>query len=329
MGIAIILGIVFSMITVICIAIAFYIFRKEYILRYYKSADILYAKIIKWKFVIGLLVILMSIGSLISFIFIPFGYYQVDAGEIAVLRRKGKIIGIQNAGLYIRNILTQKVSKYDIKTQQLDITTEVYTRDAQPMTAQLTLQFSIEINKVKEIAIKFGTLKTLKIRIESIAIEKAKSVLACNTAMELIENRSLLSSLILSEIKTLETQYFLTFENVVLTDMAFSDAFEQAVEQKMVEQQKVEQARAAAERQKIEAEAKLAVAQIEASIKVALANADADALQVMVQAWDGLSTEVRELMLQQLAIEKWDGKMPETVVGNDFFTMLFGALGGK
>ena len=37
-------------------------------------------------------------------------------------------------------------------------------------------------------------------------------------------------------------------------------------------------------------------------------------------------TAIRELMLRQMAIEKWDGKLPETVVGSDFMEWLFGAL---
>ena len=53
-----------------------------------------------------------------------------------------------------------------------------------------------------------------------------------------------------------------------------------------------------------------------------LAEAEAEALEIMNQAWEGLSAEVKQAILNEMAIEKWDGKLPETMVGDDFLKEL-------
>lgn len=335
MGIAIILGVVLGILVLVAVIAAIALFVWNY--------DDSHAG----KLTGAIFTALAGVGLIIAFIFVPFGYYQVDAGEVAVLRNKGQIVGVQTAGLHHRNILTENIAVYDIKTQQLDITTEVYTRDAQPMTAQLTMQFTLNVADVEKIAREYGTQAVLKTRIEMIAIERAKVVLANDTAMGLIENRATLSSDIFTAVAAMESAYYVKFLNVVLTDMAFSAAFEDAVEAKMVEQQKVEQEKAKAERMLIEAEARLKAAEFEKQIAVVQATADAEAMFTIMQLWNGkiwnsvteewesVTTSgeelevIRELMLRQLAIEKWNGELPQTVVGSEFLEWLFGTLGGN
>ena len=58
-----------------------------------------------------------------------------------------------------------------------------------------------------------------------------------------------------------------------------------------------------------------------------MAEAEAEALAIMNDAWNSLSAEVKEVIIKEMAIEKWDGKLPETMVGDDFLKELMGYLG--
>jgi len=260
--------------------------------------------------------LLASVCLFILFIFIPFGFIQIEAGEMAVVKKFGQVKETKTAGLYFRNILFVEYQIYDLKTQQVLITNPVYTKDAQVCDTQLLVQYRVVENKSENIAVEFGRMEVHLDRIVKVAQEKTEVVLTSLTAMELIESRATLSNLIKTEMQLLEAQYYITILNVVLVDISFSTNFEDAVERKMQEQIAVERA-----------EARLSVAELEKQIIVVQANAEAEALKILQEAWEVLTSEIRELMLRQLAIEKWDGKMPDTVVGSDFFELLFGSLG--
>lgn len=259
----------------------------------------------------------LSIAFLLLFIFVPFGFTQIETGEIAVVKVWGNAVSTRTAGLHFRNIVSEKYEIYDLKTQQLDFDTEVYTKDAQTLSVQLTVQFSIKAENIINIATTYGNLDNLKNRVGKVAIEKAKVILAAQSAMELIETRAALSPKVYTEIKALEAQYFIFIENVVIVDMAFNSAFELAVEQKMIAEQEKLKATYDMERALIKAQEQLEVARLKAEEILILAQGDADALVVMQQAWGELAAEVRAAMLQQMFYEKWDGVLPQ-VLGGDY-----------
>jgi len=60
-------------------------------------------------------------------------------------------------------------------------------------------------------------------------------------------------------------------------------------------------------------------------VKIA-AEAEANALATIQSAWDAIDPAVKEIMLREMAIEKWDGKLPDTMVGSEFIEYLLGAL---
>lgn len=299
----------------------------------------------------------LAVVFLILLIFIPGGFKTVNTGELAVVKVFGEAKEVKTAGLHFRNIVTTQYIIYDLKTQQMNIENEVYTKDAQPLRIELTIQYSIMADKAIEINRAYGTMDILAQRIEKIAIEKAKVVLSADTAMGLIETRASLSPKLFAEVKTIGTQYYVNVENVVIVDMAFSEAFEKAVEDKMVAQQEVIKAEAEKEKAiikaeqdlevaKLNAEQALAKAQGEADAKIAIAKAEARALKLKsIEAARMLGFTINEITnneneiidyeidmtgktesevkliseyLKYIAyLEAWDGKLPQ-VVGDNF-----------
>ena len=225
---------------------------------------------------------------LILFIFIPFGIKTVDAGEIGVVKVFGEARESKTAGVHFVNVLTTEIVILDNKVQQLVIATEVYTQDAQPADVELIVQFRIDSTKAVDIVKSHGTIDMLKTRVEKVSVEKAKVVLSSKTAMKIIETRSELSPAVQESIKTIQDQYYILIESVVITDIAFSSAFEKAVEEKMIaEQKKLEaeyqmaqaiiKAEEEAETARIKAAADLVVARLNAEKALAEAKGMADA----------------------------------------------------
>lgn len=254
------------------------------------------------------------------FVTLPFSFHTVDTGEIAVVKRLGEIESVKTAGTHYDLWITKKYEKYDTKVQNVDIETAAYSSDAQTMNIFMTLQYQIVSDKVVDIATQYGSLEVLENRIQSIAIEKTKAVLSSYKAMDIIADRASISPAVETAIKdAVGEEYFVNVVTVVLTNIDFSDAFEQAVEDKMIAEQaklkadyenETKVARAAAD-----AEAKLKAAQAEIDI----AKAEAEALKIKAEAEAEanriLTESLNEMIINKILVDKWDGKLP-IVAGN-------------
>ena len=268
-------------------------------------------------------------------------FHTVDTGEVAVVKHLGEARDVRTAGTHFDFWITNTYAYYDAKVQNLDISTSAYSSDAQTMDVAMTLQYQIMSDKAIEIAKEYGSLTVLQNRIQSIAIEKAKSVLSSYKAMDIISERATMSPLVEESIKTaISDKYFVTISTVVLTNIDFSDAFEKAVEDKMIAEQNQlraeyenaakiaaaeAEAEAAIQKAKGEAEAKLTAAQAEIEIakakaeaKIAQAQGDADAQLKLAQA------EATALKLKSIEIARALGFTVNTVEiqGEDGSTLI-------
>ena len=263
------------------------------------------------------------IGALlvIAFIIVPFSFHTVNTGELAVVRHLGKITDVREAGTNFDLWFVNKYEKYDTKVQNVDILTAAYSSDAQTMEVTMTLQYQIMPDKVIDIATQYGSLEILQSRIQSIAIEKTKAVLSSYKAMDIIAQRAAISPAVEDAIKdAIGEEYFVKVNTVVLSNIDFSDAFEQAVEDKMIAEQaklkadyenekKVAAAEADAQARLKEAEAQKAIAEAEAEALVIKAQAEAEANRIITES-------ITNELLEKILAERWDGKLPDTYVGD-------------
>lgn len=302
----------------------------------------------KTKKVVSSVVCLIAI---LLFAIIPLGFYQVETGEAAVLKHFGKATSRIDAGLHWRFWLSDDVEIYDLKTQESKQTFEAYSQDAQPMKAQLTIQFKAQVDNLLKINSTYGSLDALNERILSVVNEKARVVLSKSSAMSIIEKRSSLSKEVQSEIEDVIKNYYVDIIVIVIEDISFNDAFENAVEQKMIaEQQKLQaeydketaiiKAEQELEVAKRAAEAELAKAKASAQAQIEIANAEAEKIKIKsieVARMLGFTiTEDGEIDMTNKSAEEiklisdylkyieylatWDGKLPD-VVGGDTTTV--------
>lgn len=248
--------------------------------------------------VVKVIGVLLCIAMVFAFICVPFSFHTVDTGEVAVVKHLGKAKEVKTAGTHYDFWMTNKYQKYDGKVQNIDIETAAYSSDAQTMTVQMTLQYQVLTDKVMDIAAQYGTLDALTTRINAIATEKTKSVLSSHKAMDIIANRQDMSPAVEEAIRqAVGEEYFVNVVAVVLTNIDFSDAFETAVEEKMI------------------AEQKQLKAEYDAAAKVTAAEAEAKANQL-------LEKSLTDKILEEMFIDKWDGKLPEVMAGEDGLSIL-------
>lgn len=252
----------------------------------------------------GKLALVVAFALVLSFFLVPFSFHTVDTGEIAVVKHLGEARGTRTAGTHFDLWVTNTYQTYDAKVQNVDIVTAAYSSDAQTMDIQMTLQYQIMSDKVVDIAKQYGSLELLENRIESIAIEKTKAVLSAHKAMNIIADRAAMSPAVEMAIKdAIGDEYFVNVTTVVLTNIDFSDAFETAVEEKMIAEQKQLKA-------EYENQTKVAQAEADATAKVVSAEAEAKANEL-------LERSLTDNILREMYIDKWNGELPSVVACAD------------
>jgi prohibitin 2 len=170
------------------------------------------------------------------------------------------------------------------------------SKDLQDVSIVTAVNYRVNGKKATDLFRNVGTKYEENIVAPAIQ-ESIKSISALYTAEELIIKRQEVSSKMQEKLQSKVEKYGLIIDNFNVINFNFSQAFNQAIEEKQVAEQKVATAKNELERKKIEAEQKIVEAE-----------ASAKANQLMEQSLtDGILT--------QRFIEKWDGKLP-VVSGN-------------
>lgn len=231
----------------------------------------------------------------VCFLIVPFSIRMVDTGEVAVVKFLGNANNVRTAGTYFDLWFVNSYDVYDAKVQDLEVSTQAYSKDAQTMDIVMTVQYQIDTGKAIEIASKYGNLETLGNRILSVSVEKTKSVLSQYSAMSIIETRASISPQVEQSIKdAIDENYYVNIVAVVLTNIDFSDAFEATVENKMIAEQEKLKAEYEKETAIVNAEKELEVAKLEAQAKIAKSEADAEA-QILIAKAEAKSIKLKSI----------------------------------
>jgi regulator of protease activity HflC (stomatin/prohibitin superfamily) len=138
--------------------------------------------------------------------------------------------------------------------------------------------------------------------------EAFKSVTGHYTSEELVTKRDIVSAEILQHLVAKMAPFNITVSNVSLVNFGFSEAYQKAIEAKVI-----------ATQQTAKAEQDLARIKVEAASRIAQADGEAKAIAIQAAA---IQSNGGENYVKLQWIEKWDGKMPTTVVGGDSKTMM-------
>ena len=181
------------------------------------------------------------------------------------------------------------------------------TKDLQQVHTDIVVNYRLSPEKVALIYRDFGLNIVDKVLPHALN-EAFKSVTGHYTSEELITKRDEVSQAILQQVRTKVAQFDINIDNVSLVNFGFSQAYQQAIEQKVI-----------ATQQKQKAEQDLQRIEVEAKSRIAQAEGEAKAISIQAQA---IQSQGGQAYVQLQWIEKWDGKMPNTVVNGTQGMML-------
>ena len=257
------------------------------------------ASIVKWV-IIGVIIFIALITFFNSFKTIPTGF-------IGVKTRFGQVQDTMlNEGLNLKIPFIEKIVLMDCRTQKTEYTMEASSKDLQKIS---NFRIAINYNITSETANKL--YRSVGVDYKSIIVEPAiqeamKATVANYTAEELITKRNEVSEYALNKLSPKLQENGITLTSLNILDLAFSEEFDTAVEQKQIVEQETQKAQYELEKARVENQKKIENAQADAEV-MAAQNA---------QITDNY-LRLKEIENQKAMIEKWNGQLPTTITGSD------------
>ena len=235
----------------------------------------------------------------------------VPTGHIGVVTLYSKVQDkYLDAGFHFIAPFVESVHDVDIRTQKYQSTVEGSAKDLQIVNVTMSINYQIKSEKASELYSKVGA--NYNDTILNPALQSGlKAAIAKFTAEEMVTKRSEVATSITEELNSRLNEYF-TISAVNLENIGFTEEFNAAVEAKTTNQQKAEAEKAQLEIIKVQNEQKINTAEAEAKVR-----------ELQSQSVTEQSLEQLRLENQRAMIEKWDGKTPSTILGNDT-NVLFG-----
>ena len=272
-------------------------------------------------FLIGLIIAVASgilikqtLGGIIGglFVFIASilisSFTVISAGHTGVQVTLGEVNPLPlTEGVHFVNPISS-VKDVDVRLQKAELKgANAGTKDLQVVHTDIVVNFRLDPLKVPHIYKEYGLNVDEKVLGPGIN-EAFKSVTGHYTSEELVTKRDLVSAEILAHLITKMAPFNITVSNISLVNFGFSQAYQQAIEAKVI-----------ATQQTAKAEQDLARIKVEAASRVAQAKGEAEAISIQATA---IQSNGGANYVQLQWIEKWDGKLPTTVLGGDSKTLM-------
>lgn len=243
---------------------------------------------------------MLALLALLALITVFSSFYTIKSTERGVLSTFGKISpGVIEDGLHVKIPFIQTVKKVNVQQKKFDGTENSYTRDVQTSEVQYTINYDLVRENVNNLIRNVGDDYHNRIVVPFIR-SAMKQAFGNFAATEIVENRDAVRREIESMLRrTLDSNYFVNIQ-FQLVNIDFDDDFENAIKEKQVAEQQA-------------LKAKNVTIQIEEQAKQTKIRAEADAEAIRIKA---KALESNPKLVEYEAVQKWDGKMPQYMMGN-------------
>ena len=236
-------------------------------------------------------------------------WYQVDQGERAVVLRFGEIVGESGPGLHFKLPWVDTVSMITVQNQNKRYSNlEAYSRDQQP--ADLTVSVTYVVADPSAVYSQYGDLEGAVMRlIDPRLTAGVKTIFGQYDAVRAIQERAALNNDFDTAVTSAINDGPINIISVQIENIDFSDAYEQSVEQRMLAQVEIQKREQNLRTTEVEAQIARTKAEGEAEATRLRGEAEASAIRARAEA-----LRMNADLVQLQAVEKWDGKLPTTMV---------------
>lgn len=265
----------------------------------------------------GVIAIAVAIGIL--FVGIA-GFDRVDANHLGVKVRLGEIKGTMDPGLEWTGVFTN-VHQYDmrIRKEKVDMLTEgssATDEDGQMVFGSVSVNYKLKGGRTNKNTVpqslyeNVGKDKDISnvLNIVPIIKEGFKQATVQYEAIEILQNRQEVKEEAIRNIRTNFPEEYFEIVDIVVEDIDFSKDFKKAIEDKKI-----------ATQNKLKEQEKIEVVKAQQAQMIEKYKAEAEKLRLQ-------RNQVSPLLNRQLMLQKWNGKLPDTLIIQEGSSGLFMSL---
>ncbi len=247
-------------------------------------------------------IVVMLVITLFLVIFIAFfnPIAIVGVGERGVKVTLGKVSPKSfTEGIHLVTPFISSIKNMNVKTQKNYIETSVYTKDIQQARITYVLNYNLQPENAHKMYREVG-MNYLDTVVTPVVEGTIKDVIGKWNAQDLVANREIATKEILLKLQNHLTPKYVNVTDFQMTSIAYSGVFEKAIENKVT-----------AEQEALRAKNKTVQIQEEAKQKLISAEAEAKSMSIRANA-----LTQNKALVEYEAVQKWDGKLPEYMLGN-------------
>ncbi|WP_068617300.1 prohibitin family protein [Paenibacillus tuaregi] len=231
-------------------------------------------------------------------------YATVTYGHVGLYKTFGKLNdNVLSPGIHLKIPFVQSIIEVNVQVSKAETDTTASSKDLQPVSTHVAVNYSVNKDSVYNLMNNIGG-NFDQVIINPAIQEIVKEVTARYPAEDLIAKRDVVAGEISEHLTKRMGKYDLVVNEINIVNFKFSEAFNQSIEAKQVAQQ-----------QALKAENDLKRVEIEAKQKIAQAQAEAQSLKLKKQEVTPELVQLKQIEVQEKAIEKWNGQMPQVTGG--------------
>jgi regulator of protease activity HflC (stomatin/prohibitin superfamily) len=230
-------------------------------------------------------------------------FVEVPAGNVGVVTNFGQVqVVTLEPGLHVVVPIVQHVTNVETRVQPHQFQEiDAASKELQTVKLTVTKNYHIDGQYASDLFQRVGTDFAAKI-IDPAFNDFIKTVVPDYSVNDILAKRDEIRSFAKTQLAANLAQSHIIVDDIYIANIAFSDAFQQAIEDKQVAQQQVQTEQQILAQKKIQAEQAVAAAQGQADANVTLANGQAKANQL-------LAASLSDQILQYQYIQKLTDKI--------------------
>jgi len=266
----------------------------------YESGDV---QQIPVRAVVAVVVVaVIAIAAYSSFFVVPPGHrgVKVTLGKVSK--------DFYPEGFGIKYPFISDIRNVSIRKDTAELASECYSSDLQQVNVRMKVQYSIPETAVVSMFQQYAGDPFQSLFAPRVQ-EALKEKTALQSAEQIVKSRESIKAQTLASAREKVGDVVLVHD-LVIENIALSKQLEEAIEQKMVQEQEASKAKFTQDKSKIESETKAMQAEIDARATVTRAKAEAESIRIR----GGALRENPDLIALQI-VEKWDGRSPQVIAG--------------
>lgn len=266
-------------------------------------------------------IIFSGMAFIILAVLVYLSSYTVNQGDRGVVLRLGKVVRIAEPGFGLKYPFIESVVDIPVRHDaMLYDNMGAYSRDQQPAKMTVSVNFHIQPSEVARVYASYGTVANMKTKLIARQIPtQLENIFGQYTAISAVQDRA---KLVLDLQNALRKSVAgpVVIDSVQIENIDFSPAYEKSVEDRMKAEVAIATREQNLQTEKIQAEIVVTQAQAAANSKLATAKADAESIRLKGAAEaeaireKGAAIKDNPGMLSLTTAERWDGKLPSTMI---------------